>query len=106
MAKALKNFILGFDSYVVGDDVPDDVASWVRADLVDEKPLEAPVGAQNDDNEDAPGDEDADASEEDLESYEDLTNDELRTELENRGLDTDGKKAILIARLEADDESE
>lgn len=36
-------------------------------------------------------------------SYEDQTNDQLRTELERRGLSTAGNKDDLVARLEVDD---
>lgn len=36
-------------------------------------------------------------------SYEDQTNDDLRTELERRGLSTAGNKDDLVARLEVDD---
>lgn len=36
-------------------------------------------------------------------SYEDQTNDDLRTELERRGLSTSGNKDDLVARLELDD---
>lgn len=35
--------------------------------------------------------------------YEDQTNEELREELGNRGLETDGKKADLVKRLREDD---
>lgn len=35
--------------------------------------------------------------------YEDLTNDDLRTELGNRGLPTSGNKSDLAARLTDDD---
>lgn len=38
------------------------------------------------------------------EPYEAWTNEELRTELRNRQLSTDGKKDDLIARLEEDDQ--
>lgn len=36
-------------------------------------------------------------------SYEDQTNDDLRSELERRGLSTAGNKDDLVARLEVDD---
>lgn len=42
-------------------------------------------------------------SEEETIQYKDGTVAELRAELERRGLDTDGKKPELVARLEADD---
>jgi hypothetical protein len=45
-------------------------------------------------------------AEEDSDSYTSWTNDALREELTARGLDTDGKKADLVARLEADDATE
>lgn len=47
-------------------------------------------------------DPDAPVVEED-DSYAKWTNEVLRTELTARGLDTEGKKAELVARLEADD---
>lgn len=40
----------------------------------------------------------------DLIPYEDMTNDQLRAELSERKLSVDGKKADMIARLEADDQ--
>lgn len=51
---------------------------------------------------------DPNAEEEDDETplYSEAKVDQLREELSNRGLDTTGNKAELIARLEADDESE
>ena len=39
----------------------------------------------------------------DEDDYSKWTNEVLRTELGARGLDTEGKKAELVARLEADD---
>lgn len=52
-------------------------------------------------------DEAAPAPEEDEEEdvpYSEWTNDELRAELQSRGLELDGKKTALIERLEKDDE--
>lgn len=37
------------------------------------------------------------------EGYADRTNEVLRADLESRGLDTTGKKAEMVARLEAND---
>lgn len=45
----------------------------------------------------------ADGEDEDYESW---TNDELRTELASRKLSVDGKKEVLIKRLEDDDAKE
>lgn len=45
-----------------------------------------------------------DEGDDDLDPYEAWTNDELRGELAKRGLSVDGKKADMVARLEADDE--
>ncbi len=39
----------------------------------------------------------------DLPAYAEMTNDDLRVELASRGLEVDGKKVDLVARLEADD---
>lgn len=39
-------------------------------------------------------------------TYQQAKVEELRAELERRGLDAEGKKAELVARLEADDEDE
>lgn len=46
--------------------------------------------------------EDEDADDE----YDDMTNDDLREELEDRGLDTSGNKPDLVARLREDDAEE
>jgi hypothetical protein len=48
-----------------------------------------------------PAEEDEDGDEVE---YEDMTPEELKAELNDRGLKTAGKKAVLIARLEKDDE--
>lgn len=45
-----------------------------------------------------------DEEDEDLLDYESMTNEQLRTELAGRGLAVDGKKDVLIARLQEDDE--
>lgn len=39
-------------------------------------------------------------------SYEDMTNDDLRAELEKRGLPKSGNKQEMVERLEEDDESD
>lgn len=98
MATAKFNFPYDGTLYKKGDDLPDEVARALPAVAVSGhvEPLKAPVDAANGDDEDTPGDEDTVA-------YEDLTNDELRQELESRGLSTKGNKEILIARLEGDD---
>jgi hypothetical protein len=48
----------------------------------------------------------AEDDDEDGIEYSEATVDQLRAELERRELDTTGKKAELIARLEADDEED
>lgn len=53
-----------------------------------------------------PDEEDEDEDEEDEESYEDMSPAELKTECKDRGLKATGKKAVLIARLEKDDEDD
>lgn len=49
-------------------------------------------------------DEDEDEGDEDEVDYEDMTPEELKAECKDRGLKAAGKKAVLIARLEKDDE--
>jgi hypothetical protein len=49
---------------------------------------------------------DSDYSDDMDESYEDMTNDDLRAELEKRGLPKSGNKDELVARLEEDDASD
>lgn len=68
----------------LGHDVSGQVAAWRAGEVTDEE-LE-----EEDD-------------EQDVIEYKDATVDQLKAELTARGLDTDGKKADLIARLEAND---
>lgn len=78
------------------------VAPWHAAELRAHRNLlvKGPLGAR-----DAAGDEIAPAPGVEPEEpfYGDLTNDQLRSELEDRGLSASGNKADLIARLEEDD---
>lgn len=61
-----------------------------------EEKAKAPQVQSTQDNE-PEGDED------DVPPYTEWTNEELRAELADRGLSTEGKKADLVARLEEDD---
>lgn len=49
------------------------------------------------------GEGEGEGGEDDGIEYKDATVDQLKAELENRGLETTGKKADLVARLEAND---
>lgn len=51
-----------------------------------------------------PDEDDDDEDDDDDVEYEDLSIEELKAELKDRGLKTAGKRAVLIARLEKDDE--
>jgi hypothetical protein len=63
-----------------------------------------PVAAQGGDAAEAAEDDEEDGDEEDV-PYSEWSNDELRKELRDRDLSTEGKKADLIARLEEHDAS-
>ena len=61
---------------------------------------------EDDEDEDEDEDEDDDEEVEEVEDYNDLSVDELRAELRERGLKATGKKSLLVKRLEKDDEED
>lgn len=72
-------------------------AETVLAKVAEALELEPEEAEEDEDEEDDEGDEDE-------ESYEDMTPAELKQECKDRGLKAAGKKAVLIGRLEKDDE--
>lgn len=75
-------------------------AATVLAKVAEALELE-PAEEEEEEEEEEDEDEDGD---EDEESYEEMTPAELKQECKDRGLKAAGKKAVLIARLEKDDE--
>ena len=78
-----------------------------RAAKLKKAGIDAMLKATDDDGgDDAAAHDDDDDDDDETENYNDYTCPELRKLLKARGLDDRGKKAALVARLEADDGSD
>lgn len=88
---------------------PDDYDTWVELSqaLGEADPPEEEEEAEDEsEEEESEDEEESEEEEDDVPPYSEWSLADLRGELENRGLDTTGKKGELVVRLEADDEED